>query len=85
MGWTAVGAVTAYIREGSGDANYLTRFIAYEYAAAQAASIPIRAISLKAVCDKGDKEKNDKYQAYAARVSAAAVHRFIVRFSESLL
>lgn len=34
----AVGAVTAYIREGSGDANYLTRFIAYEYAAAQAAS-----------------------------------------------
>jgi cellulose synthase/poly-beta-1,6-N-acetylglucosamine synthase-like glycosyltransferase len=33
-----VGAVTAYIREGSGDANYLTRFIAYEYAAAQAAS-----------------------------------------------
>ena len=55
------------------------------YAAAQAASIPIRAISLKAVCDKGDKEKNDKYQAYAARVSAAAVHRFNVRFSESLL
>lgn len=55
------------------------------YAAAQAASIPIRAISLKAVCDKGDKEKNDKYQAYAARVSAAAVHQFIVRFSESLL
>lgn len=55
------------------------------YAAAQAASIPIRAISLKSVCDKGDKEKNDDYQAYAARVSAAAVHRFIVHFADSLL
>jgi nucleoside phosphorylase/DNA-binding NarL/FixJ family response regulator len=55
------------------------------YAAAQAASIPIRAISLKAVCDKGDKDKNDKYQAYAARVSAAAVHRFIVNFATPLL
>lgn len=55
------------------------------YAAAQAASIPIRAISLKAVCDKGDKDKNDKYQAYAARVSAAAVHHFIVRFALPLL
>ncbi|GGM17059.1 hypothetical protein GCM10011594_41430 [Nakamurella endophytica] len=33
-----VGAVTAYIREGSGDPNYLTRFIAYEYIAAQAAA-----------------------------------------------
>ena len=55
------------------------------YAAAQAASIPIRAISMKAVCDKGDKEKNDKYQSYAARVSAAAVHQFIVHFAEPLL
>ncbi|SDP37059.1 Glycosyltransferase, catalytic subunit of cellulose synthase and poly-beta-1,6-N-acetylglucosamine synthase [Nakamurella panacisegetis] len=34
----AVGAVTAYIREGSMDPNYLTRFIAFEYTAAQAAS-----------------------------------------------
>lgn len=33
-----VGAVTAYIREGSRDPNYLTRFIGYEYTAAQAAS-----------------------------------------------
>ncbi len=55
------------------------------YSAAQAASIPIRAISLKAVCDKGDKEKNDKYQAYAARVSAAAAHQFIVCFAAPLL
>ena len=55
------------------------------YAAAQAASIPIRAISLKAVCDKGDKEKNDKYQAYAARVSAAAVRQFVSHFAAPLL
>lgn len=32
-----VGAVTAYIKEGSEPGNYLTRFIAYEYATAQAA------------------------------------------------
>ena len=31
-----VGAVTAYIKEGSRPANYLNRFIAYEYANAQA-------------------------------------------------
>lgn len=33
-----VGAVTAYIREGSAEKNYLTRFIALEYALSQAAS-----------------------------------------------
>lgn len=55
------------------------------YAAAQAASIPVRALSLKAVCDKGDKAKDDKYQAYAARISAAAVHHFITHYSPSLL
>ncbi|WP_083941495.1 glycosyltransferase [Sanguibacter suarezii] len=33
-----VGAVTAYIKEGSADPNYLTRFIGYEYIAAQAAA-----------------------------------------------
>jgi cellulose synthase/poly-beta-1,6-N-acetylglucosamine synthase-like glycosyltransferase len=32
-----VGAVTAYIKEGSEPGNYLTRFIAFEYATAQAA------------------------------------------------
>ncbi len=32
-----VGAVTAYIKEGSEPGNYLTRFIAFEYAIAQAA------------------------------------------------
>jgi glycosyltransferase involved in cell wall biosynthesis len=33
-----VGAVTAYIKEGSHPGNYLNRFIAYEYIAAQAAA-----------------------------------------------
>lgn len=33
-----VGAVTAYITEGSDDPNYMTRFIGYEYIAAQAAA-----------------------------------------------
>lgn len=33
-----VGAVTAYIKEGTHDGNYLTRFIAYEYITAQAAA-----------------------------------------------
>jgi cellulose synthase/poly-beta-1,6-N-acetylglucosamine synthase-like glycosyltransferase len=34
----AVGAVTAYIKEGSQPGNYLTRFIGYEYITAQAAA-----------------------------------------------
>ena len=34
----SVGAVTAYIKEGTHDGNYLTRFIAYEYITAQAAA-----------------------------------------------
>ncbi len=33
-----VGAVTAYIKEGSGTGTYLTRFIGYEYITAQAAA-----------------------------------------------
>ncbi|MFV0307634.1 MAG: glycosyltransferase [Desertimonas sp.] len=34
----AVGAVTAYIKEGSQPGNYLQRFVAYEYITAQAAA-----------------------------------------------
>jgi cellulose synthase/poly-beta-1,6-N-acetylglucosamine synthase-like glycosyltransferase len=33
-----IGAVTAYIKEGTPGGNYLTRFIAYEYVTAQAAA-----------------------------------------------
>lgn len=35
---SGVGAVTAYIKEGSRPGNYLTRFIGYEYITAQAAA-----------------------------------------------
>jgi cellulose synthase/poly-beta-1,6-N-acetylglucosamine synthase-like glycosyltransferase len=35
---TDVGAVTAYIKEGSQPGNYMTRFIGYEYVTAQAAA-----------------------------------------------
>jgi len=38
-----VGAVTAFIREGSAEPRYLTRFIGYEYAASQAAARCARA------------------------------------------
>lgn len=38
LGDPAVGAVTAYIREGSADKNYLTRFIGMEYVLAQVAA-----------------------------------------------
>ena len=33
-----VGSVTAYIKEGTAEGNYLTRYIAYEYITAQAAA-----------------------------------------------
>jgi cellulose synthase/poly-beta-1,6-N-acetylglucosamine synthase-like glycosyltransferase len=38
LGDPAVGAVTAYIKEGSVPGNYMTRFIAFEYITAQAAA-----------------------------------------------
>lgn len=34
-------------------------------------------ISLKSVCDNGDKKKDDQYQQYAATISAKAVEQFI--------
>ena len=38
LGDSRVGAVTAYIKEGSARPNYLQRFVAYEYITAQAAA-----------------------------------------------
>ncbi|WP_372824135.1 hypothetical protein [Polaromonas sp.] len=55
------------------------------YAAAQSASISVRAVSLKAVCDTADKEKDDRHQKYAAFVSAASVRHFITHYSLSLI
>ena len=47
------------------------------YAAVSACDPEIRFIALKSVCDSGDKQKDDKYQTYAAKISAAAAVRFI--------
>ena len=55
------------------------------YAATNACGVGLRTISLKAVCDRGDKKKSDKFQQYAATVSAVAVHQFILSYAEPLL
>jgi len=51
------------------------------YVAAESSHSVAHFISLKAVCDGGDKDKDDEYQAYAAEVSAATAVAFIKRFS----
>ncbi|MDT8989452.1 hypothetical protein RQP54_01095 [Curvibacter sp. APW13] len=50
------------------------------YVAAESSSSVKAFVSLKSVCDVGDKEKADKYQAYAATVSAKATIAFIRKF-----
>jgi nucleoside phosphorylase len=55
------------------------------YAAAQACDPALPFISLKSVCDRGDKQKDDKYQQYAAAVSAAAALRFVQNHAAGLL
>lgn len=55
------------------------------YAAVQSASYPVRVLSLKAVCDKGDRAKDDKFQTYSAKISAEAGHHFISKYAEVLL
>lgn len=47
------------------------------YAAVSANLTGTDFISLKSVCDKGDKKKDDKYQQYASLISAKAVEQFI--------
>ena len=53
------------------------------YAAAEAASSVQHFASLKAVCDGGDKGKEDAHQAYAATISAVTVVEFLKRFCAS--
>jgi nucleoside phosphorylase len=55
------------------------------FAAAQAYSHDTKVVSLKSVCDKGDIKKNDRYQSYAASVSALALHRFLSQHLRTLL
>lgn len=50
------------------------------YAAALSTSPDTDFISLKSVCDKGDRQKDDKYQLYASTVSAKAVEHFILHY-----
>ncbi len=55
------------------------------YAAAASATYACGAISLKAVCDRGDKDKNDASQAYAAKVSARCAIRLLETLGDKLL
>jgi nucleoside phosphorylase len=50
------------------------------YVAAESSHSVAHFVSLKAVCDGGDKGKDDEYQAYAAEVSAETALAFIKRF-----
>ena len=54
------------------------------YAAASAAGRHIEVISLKSVCDKADTEKNDQYQAYAAKISAKVTIHFLKKYGDPL-
>lgn len=49
------------------------------YAAVESCDPSVKVISMKSVCDQGDKRKNDRYQEYAANISAAAVHQFLLK------
>lgn len=55
------------------------------YAAAASANYSVGALSLKAVCDRADREKNDEYQAYAAKISATCLLHFIRSYGDRLL
>ena len=55
------------------------------FAAVNSCDPSAKVISMKAVCDKGDMKKDDEYQEYAAGVSAAAVMRFLEKYSLPLL
>lgn len=55
------------------------------YAAVQACGPQTSVISLKSVCDKGDIQKNDEFQAYASLVSARTVERFLTHHSDSII
>ena len=55
------------------------------YAAAASAHYHVGALSIKAVCDRADREKNDNYQTYASKISAACTLHFIENYGEKLL
>lgn len=55
------------------------------YAAAASAHYQVGALSIKAVCDRADREKKDEYQPYASKVSAVCMLHFIKAYGEKLL
>lgn len=55
------------------------------YAAVQACAPQTPVLSFKSVCDKGDLQKNDEYQAYASLVSARTVERFLTLYADTIL
>ncbi|MNG30261.1 hypothetical protein D3C84_1158460 [compost metagenome] len=50
------------------------------YAAVSSTSTKMDFLSLKSVCDNGDRKKDDKFQHYASMISAKAAERFIRRY-----
>lgn len=55
------------------------------YAAVQSCAPQIPVLSLKSVCDKGDLQKNDMFQTYAADVSAKTIAHFLTKHCTGIL
>jgi nucleoside phosphorylase/CheY-like chemotaxis protein len=55
------------------------------FAAVNSCDPKVKVLSLKAVCDNGDVKKNDEFQPFASRVSAATVHHFLVNYANQIL
>ena len=55
------------------------------FAAVNSCDPKVKVLSLKAVCDNGDVKKNDEFQPFASRVSAATVHHFLVNYAKQIL
>lgn len=55
------------------------------YAACASADYNAGALSLKAVSDKANREKDDRYQPYAAQVSANAIKHLLLNYGAELL
>ena len=54
------------------------------YAAVQSCAPEIPMVSLKAVCDKGDTQKSDEYQQYAAEISARTMFHFLMKYFKAV-
>lgn len=55
------------------------------YASVQACSPQTPVLSLKSVCDNGNMQKNDEFQAYASLVSARTVERLLTHHSNTVI